>query len=70
MPVVSLSSGEQTHLVRLVTDRSNKMLLKGDPGVSVRVMNSLVRKGMALAADGDSGWVLSEAGRLQSVEIY
>jgi hypothetical protein len=67
---VNLSSQEQTHLVRLITDRGSKVLLNGDPGVSVRVMNSLVRKGMAVAAEGFSGWSLSEAGHQRAALMY
>ncbi len=68
--LVSLSSQEQTHLVRLATDRPEQILLKGDPGVSVKVMNSLARKGMAHAAEGVLGWSISEDGRQRSALSY
>lgn len=65
---VKLSLSEANHLVRLVTDRRDSTLLKGDDGVTVRAMNSLVAKGMAEPIAG--GWRLTDAGRTRSTIIY
>lgn len=65
---ISLSASEQNHLVKLVTDRESKQLLNTDPGVLKRVMNSLCKKGMAIATD--NGWSLTDAGLERSKSIY
>jgi hypothetical protein len=65
---VKLTPSEANHLVRLVTDRRDRTLLKGDEGVSVRAMNALVAKGMAVGME--SGWRLTDAGHIRSTTIY
>lgn len=65
---VTLTASEARHLVRLVTDRRDRTLLRIDENISVRSMNALVAKGMAEAIEG--GWRLTEAGRARSTTIY
>ncbi|WP_455233419.1 hypothetical protein [Geopseudomonas aromaticivorans] len=67
-PAIDLTPGEARHLVRLVTDRCDRTLRKGDAGVSARLMNNLTAKGLAEIIDG--GWRLTEAGRARSTAIY
>lgn len=71
---VRLTAREQTHLVRLVTDRPEQLLRIDDQGIEKRVMNSLVVKGMASSVSDERGrvqaWQLTAEGLERSKSIY
>lgn len=65
---MNLSAQERVHLVRLATDRPERYLDERDPAIAKRVLNSLVRKGMAHLKE--SRWEPSEEGLSVASQLY
>lgn len=65
---MNLSAQERVHLVRLATDRPGRYLDESDPAIAKRVLNSLVRKGMAQLKN--SRWEPSDDGMLVANQLY
>jgi len=65
---MTLSAQERVHMVRLATDRPERYLEDRDPAVSKRVLNSLVRKGMAVF--DQSRWSLTQEGSIVASRLF
>ncbi len=65
---MTLSAQERVHLVRLATDRPEQYLCDTDSAISKRVLNSLVRKGMATF--DQSRWSLTQDGSTVASRLF